>query len=238
MNQSPRSIADTALRLMRRLEAARDVEEALRVLLDEAVAATGVDVCAVYRWDVEQTLLVRVSATPPPPDFEGTARPGQGTLGEVVERRARQVLGGSAAGPVDADDRQRWGLQSVVAVPLLHGDGLSGVVVVGRWSADPPPDGDVDVLDLLAALAAPVLALTEATGQEATARRRYDALTRAARELAHDLNNDLTMPIGALELMRERDDMPPDVQELIAAAAEDLTRIEARIRAFQQVARG
>ena len=93
------------------------------------------------------------------------------------------------------------------------------------------------MLDTLSALAGPALALAEVAGEVATMRRRYEALSLAARTLAHDLNNDLTMPIGALELMRERDDLPADVQELIDAAAEDLTKVEARVRAFQQVAR-
>ena len=94
------------------------------------------------------------------------------------------------------------------------------------------------MLDTLAALAGPALALAEAAGEVASMRRRYEALSLAARTLAHDLNNDLTMPIGAPELMPERDDLPADLQELIVAAADDLTRVEARVRAFEQVARG
>lgn len=237
MNELPRLFAEVAPRLVRRLGEARDTDEALRALLDDVVAATGVDAGAVYRWDVERALLVRVSATTPPPEFDATVRPGQGPLGKAAELRAPRMLDG-ASGASAAGDAERWGLRSVVAVPLVHADYLAGAVVIGRRSGDASGDEDLGVLAALAALACPVLALSEAAGQAAALRQRVETLTHAARELAHDLNNDLTMPIGALELIRERADLPADVQELIGAAAEDLTKVEARVRAFQQVARG
>lgn len=238
MNELPRVFAEVAPRLARRLGQARDADEALRALLDDVVAATGVDAGAVYRWDVEQALLVRVSTTASPPDFDPTVRPGQGPLGEAAELRAPRVVAATAAGASPAEAAGRWGLRSLVAVPLLHAGHLVGAIVAGRRSADAAPDGDLGVVEALSSLAGPVLALAEATGQAATMRHRIEALTRAARDLAHDLNNDLTMPIGALELMRERADLPADVQELIGAAAEDLTRVEARVRSFQEIARG
>ena len=232
MNELPRSFADVATRLVRRLGEARDADEALRMLLDEVVAATGVDAGAVYRWDVERALLVRVSTTAPPPDFDELVQPGQGPIGEAARARAPRVLTG-APGALVPEAR---GLGCLVAVPLVHADHLAGAVVVGRRSADDATSaGDLGLLDALAGLAGPVLALA---GREAAARRQYEALSDAARALAHDLNNDLTMPIGALELMRERPDLPADVQELIVAAAEDLTRVEERVRVFQLVARG
>ena len=238
MSELTISMADVAPRLVRRLSAARDIDAALGALLDDVVAATGVDAGAAYRWDVERTLLVRVSTTPPPPDFDATVRLGRGPLGEAAERRAPCVVAGSDVEATDSDATGRRGLGCLVAVPLVHADRLVGGVVVGRRAATPAPDEDLGVLEAFATLAGPVLALHGADAREAAARRRYDTLTQAARSLAHDLNNDLTMPIGALELIRDRDDLPADVQELIAAAADDLTRVEARIRTFQQAARG
>jgi len=235
MNELPRSIAELAPRLARRLAKARDADEALRVLLDEVVAATGVDAGAAYRWDVERTLLVRVATTAPPPDFDGVVHPGQGPIGEAAQARAPRVVARTMGAPIP-DGLERWGLGCAVAVPLVHADHLAGAVVVGRRSTeDATSAGDLDLLNALAALAGPVVALA---GREAAARRQYEALSDAAPALAHDLNNDLTMPIGALELMRDRPDLPADVQELIVAAAEDLTRVEERVRVFQRVARG
>ena len=43
MNELPTSIAEMVPRLVRRLSATRDIDAALRVLLDDVVAATGVD---------------------------------------------------------------------------------------------------------------------------------------------------------------------------------------------------
>ena len=238
MSELPISMADVAPRLVRRLSAARDTDAALGALLDDVVAATGADAGVVYRWDVERALLVRVSSTPPPPDFDATVRPGRGPLGEAAERRAPCVVAGSDAEATGSDATECRGLGCLVAVPLVHADRLVGAVAVGRRAADLAPEDDLGVLEAFATLAGPVLALIGADAREAVARRRYETLTQAARALAHDLNNDLTMPVGALELMRDRDDLPADVQELITAAADDLTRVEARIRAFQQAARG
>ena len=238
MNDLPGTVAEVMPRLVRRLAAARDTDAALRALLDDVVEATGVDVGVVYRWDGEQGAFLRVSATPASPDFGATVRPGQEPIGRVAETRAPRVLAGSGTGAPAGDGPERWGLASLIVVPLVYAERLAGAIVVGRRTADAAPDADAGALVALAELAGPVLALAEAAGRGAETRGRLDTLMRAGRELAHDLNNDLTMPIGALELLRERPDLPADVLELIAAAADDLNRVEGRVRAFQEVARG
>lgn len=56
----------------------------------------------------------------------------------------------------------------------------------------------------------------------------------AGRELAHTLNNGLTMPVGVIELLLDRSALSAELQEMIQAAASDLQALERHIRAFQE----
>jgi GAF domain-containing protein len=210
----------------------------LRDLLAEVVAAIGVDAGAVYRVDVDRADLVRASATAPPPEFDAVVRPGDGIVGEALASRVTRVVSGAGSGSDPAGYASIRGLRWAAVQPLVHDDRVLGALVVGRRAGHPDPDGDLAALDALAGIVAPILAAAELAALDGALRRRVEQLTLAVRELAHDLNNDLTMPIGALELLRDRDDLPPDVLELLAASADDLARVEARVRAFQHVARG
>ncbi|MCC7370775.1 MAG: hypothetical protein IT306_20305 [Chloroflexi bacterium] len=59
----------------------------------------------------------------------------------------------------------------------------------------------------------------------------------AGRELAHTLNNSLTMPVGVIELLLDGGVDSPELREMIAAAASDLTALENHIRAYQNLMR-
>jgi hypothetical protein len=71
--------------------------------------------------------------------------------------------------------------------------------------------------------------------REALHRRRFDQLICAGRELCHALNNALTLPVGAFELLAARPDLPDDARELLRAASEDLDLAERHIRTFHQI---
>lgn len=157
-----------------------------------------------------------------------------------------------AASPAHLDLWRGLGLRSLLCVPLpapgaaagpigsgQPGSALPahGLLVVG--AADPGRYGEEDV-PLGAALAAVVqvgLAAQERAGREAALRDRLGALTRAARELAHLLNNDLTMPIGVIELLTDRGGFSADVDEMLFAASKDLAALERHVREFQQLVR-
>jgi hypothetical protein len=55
--------------------------------------------------------------------------------------------------------------------------------------------------------------------------------------LAHLLNNDLTMPVGVIELLLDRNDSTPDLREMLRAAAHDLGALEQHVRAFHELTR-
>jgi len=52
------------------------------------------------------------------------------------------------------------------------------------------------------------------------------------------VNNDLTLPVGALEILLDRPEHPPELREMLTAAASDLSAAELHIRGFHQLARG
>ncbi len=72
---------------------------------------------------------------------------------------------------------------------------------------------------------------------DAELRRRLEGLILAARELAHLLNNTLTLPIGVLEILQRRTDLPPEVQAMLDEAAAALESAEEHVRTFQQIVR-
>jgi DNA-binding response OmpR family regulator len=66
---------------------------------------------------------------------------------------------------------------------------------------------------------------------------QLDALRLAARELAHRFNNDLTIGVGALELLRERPDTPADIAQLLPEALAGIDRITKALTQLYRVAR-
>jgi hypothetical protein len=62
-------------------------------------------------------------------------------------------------------------------------------------------------------------------------------LTKQARELVHELNNDFTIVIGSLELLRLSADLPPEAEKLLTAACEQMAHAVERVDAFQRTAR-
>src|SRR5207248_10575726 len=76
-------------------------------------------------------------------------------------------------------------------------------------------------------------ALREAREHEA----RLEGVTLAARELAHLLNNNLALAVGALELIQYRVALPDDLRGLVVDASATLDVAVSHIRQFQQVVR-
>ena len=98
-----------------------------------------------------------------------------------------------------------------VAVPLLHEGRLVGGLVIrtGRTGLTFSNE-DVESLEMLAGVAAAAMVGLE--------RAQLVAVTLAARELAHVLNNDLALPVGALELLNEDPALPPHLRQIVGGA--------------------
>lgn len=66
---------------------------------------------------------------------------------------------------------------------------------------------------------------------------RLEGITLAAREMAHRLNNSLSIAIGSLDLLSEHPAMPPEAIELICGAIAALDVAATDIGRFQQLSR-
>ena len=190
----------------------------------EAVALVEGDVGAVYRWDETADHLVPVTTS-----SVDALPPGTPGLGQDQLRLDEGAVGRAAQthAPVVANDD---GLGSEVAVPLLHEGRLVGGLVVrtgqrGLISSDE----NVESLEMLAGVAAAALVGLE--------RAQLVAVALAARELAHVLNNDLALPVGALELLKEDPTLPLHLSQLVEEAGAGLASAAGHVRRLQQVVR-
>jgi two-component system chemotaxis response regulator CheY len=68
-------------------------------------------------------------------------------------------------------------------------------------------------------------------------RGRLEGVVVAAREVAHRLNNDLTLAVGAFDLLAADDDFPPSLRPLAQKAQGGLEAAITAIRQFQQASR-
>lgn len=66
---------------------------------------------------------------------------------------------------------------------------------------------------------------------------RLEGVQLAAREMAHLLNNDLAVAIGLVELLQERQDLPPHLREVLDGAAISLDAAAQHVSQFQDVVR-
>jgi CheY-like chemotaxis protein len=212
------------LRVARRFAAEGDPDSLLRHLIVEAVALVEGDVGAVYRWDETAARLVPVATSSSDVPAGGADGLGQGNLrleegavGRAAQSRAPVVASNDGAG-------------SEVAVPLLHEGRLVGGLVV-RTGRDrlTSSNENVESLEMLAGVAAAALVGLE--------RAQLVAVTLAARELAHVLNNDLALPVGALELLKEDPALLPHLRQIVEEAGAGLAAAAGHVRRLQQVVR-
>jgi len=85
------------------------------------------------------------------------------------------------------------------------------------------------------------LAQAHAALQEAHAqlgvKARLEGVALAARALAHLLGNDLAVPVGTVDMLRDEPSIPPVAVEALATVAEGLDAATRHIEQFQQVLR-
>ena len=131
------------------------------------------------------------------------------------------------------------GGQAPELVAPLDGDGSAGELLVIR-SADPGrryDEAERAAAEVLAALVGARRTARRQAAREARLRQQIETMALAGRELAHALNNDLTMPVGVIELLMDRTSFSPDLKEMLEAAAKDLAALEQHVRAFHDLMR-
>lgn len=133
--------------------------------------------------------------------------------------------------------RQAAGLVAEIVAPL--GDDVTdGLLAIGSSDATRRyAEAERSAAEVIAALLGARRAARRQAAREATLHQQLEALALAGRELAHALNNDLTMPVGVVELLMDRSDFSPDLREMLQAASKDLAALEQHVREFHLLMR-
>lgn len=221
---------EAALALARRLADASGPRGILSELLDSAIALLGATGGAVDVWPMGQDPSIAVRAVARPPFDRDVIRAHRGVAGRAIERRAPCIDNDYQRAFGTVTTAGRAGIRAAVAAPLIHDGRLLGVVTVGAGDPDKrfTPD-DVALLELLAGFAGAAIVAIERT--------RLEAVAMTARELAHRLNNDLGLPVGLMDLLREAPGLSPELRAMVDQAAAALAAAAERVRQLQRVVR-
>ncbi len=221
---------EALLRLVRQFAAEATPERVLQDLLEGAAGMVDSDGVTLYRWDEARRGLVPMARTAGAVSGIEFVPPGQGCVGRAIELGKPFFINDyqRAASPVPA--ALRAGMTGVLSVPLFSEGRLIGALSVGTYRADRRfTEDDARALELLAGIATATIDSLE--------RAQLRAVTLAARELAHRLNNNLAVAVGTIELLRADPDLPVGLHDLVDQSSEALLAADQHIRQFQQLAR-
>jgi GAF domain-containing protein len=201
----------------------------MAVLLNEALALLGGDHGGIALWDAPSGTLIQVHSHNG--RSNGLAVSLENSLSGRATLERRPVISNAYQreyGPVTPGGRS--GAQAGIAAPMMHEGRLLGVISVGARTPGHQfgPD-DAETLELLAGMAASMLGTLE--------RAQLQAVSLAARELAHRLNNDLVLAVGTIDMLRDEPALSPELRELIGEAGVGLQRVAEQLAQLQQLAR-
>jgi PAS domain S-box-containing protein len=218
------------LRIVRAFaDSAPGSDRVMEVLLNEALVMLGADHGGIALWDAPSGTLIQI--------FSNTGR------SNGLEVNLEASLSGRAAAdrrPAISNAYQeefgrvtpggRYGALAGIAAPLLHEGRLLGVISVGTTEPSRAfKEVDADALELLAGVAASMLGTLE--------RAQLHAVSLAARELGHRLNNDLALAVGTIDMLRDEPSLSEELGQLVTEAAEGLGRIADQLRQLQRLVR-
>lgn len=158
----------------------RRAEAVLREALRSGVALVGGDAGAIHRWVPERGLLCCVAAEGRHEQvIRSELPPGLGLTGRVFVEQASIIENAYATSKLGTAWSQAAGLQTAVAVPILHGGRCLAIMSVGSYDASRrfDPD-DAQLLELFAGMVGVALVNAE---QNAELEGRLDQIRKLSR---------------------------------------------------------
>jgi GAF domain-containing protein len=205
------------------------VDRVHQVLLEEALGTLEAEDAGIARWDAERGVLVQALS------------PAGKWTGAVLDRQKSLVgLAASERRPVIENEYQRRmgthtpagraGARAVLAVPLIHQGILLGSMSVSQLQSSRQFRAvDAQRLELLAAAAALALSGVD--------RQRTIGGQLVAREAAHLLNNDLTLLMGSMDIVRHAPELPATLGPLVDTALDGMAGAVEHLRQLQRLNR-
>ncbi|MDN5848552.1 MAG: phosphoenolpyruvate--protein phosphotransferase [Nitrococcus sp.] len=155
-------------RIVQKVNAARDLDQALKIIVDRVAAATASDVCSVYLVAEDHANLMLMATRGLNPEAVGRVRLrlDEGLVGLVAEREEPINLGDPERHPrfryVPETGEERF--HAFLGVPVIHYRQLLGVLVVQRHEHRRFDDDEVAFMVTMAAQLAGVIAHAQAVG--------------------------------------------------------------------------
>ena len=139
------------------LSLALEPDAALRLVAERTIAFTSATGCAVAVLDGD-TMVCRATAGDDAPPLGATFHAGSGFSGECVRRKTMLRCDDAETDPhVDRDSCRALGIRSMLAVPLVSGDSVIGLIEVFSPKHDAFRDRDEEVLTRMAEFALAII---------------------------------------------------------------------------------
>ncbi|HET8701198.1 MAG TPA: phosphoenolpyruvate--protein phosphotransferase [Nitrococcus sp.] len=155
-------------RIVQEVNSARDLDQALNIIVNRVAAATASDVCSVYLLAEDHATLTLMATRGLNPDAAGRVRLQlhEGLVGLVAEREEPINLGNPELHPrfhyIPETGEERF--HAFLGVPIIHYRQLLGVLVVQRQGRRRFDDEEVAFMVTVAAQLAGVIAYAQAIG--------------------------------------------------------------------------
>jgi phosphotransferase system enzyme I (PtsP) len=159
---------DTLRRIVQEVNEAKDLDEALQIIVQRVKAAMAVDLCSVYLTDHNRQQNVLMATDGLNPDSVGKVRLAfsQGLTGLVGEREEVINIANAPAHPryqfVPGSGEEKF--HAYLGVPIIHHRKLLGVLVVQRHASEEFNEDNVTFLITIAAQLSGAIAHAEASG--------------------------------------------------------------------------
>jgi phosphotransferase system enzyme I (PtsP) len=159
---------DTLRRIVQEVTAARDLEQALSIIVQRVKQAMEVDVCSVYLYEKQRRENVLMASDGLNPEAVGSVRlkDSQGLIGLVGEREEPVNLANAPDHPryeyFPATGEERY--HAFLGVPIIHHRQLMGVLVIQHHAEQCFSEDSVTFMVTIAAQLAGAIAHAEASG--------------------------------------------------------------------------
>jgi GAF domain-containing protein len=222
------ALRGSMVRLLSAIDTTATPRQVFELLLEEAQTVVQADDGGGARWDHERDVLLPAMPKTNTEAVCAVQRPlmvalAAGERCTLIENEYQRTIG-------RATPAGRAGAQAVLAVPLVHRDRVMGSISISHIATGPRfRPSDARRVEQLASTAALVLAGIE--------RQRKAGAQLAARKAAHLVNNDLTLTMGSLDLMRQSDDLPEGVDSLVDSALAGVSQAAKHLAQLQRLTR-